>query len=134
MPVTTITIGGLNINDGINYSVSADTLTMLEAAVGEDAILVDMAYRAPVYIRSQPRARPINVGVFFLQVNVLDRKADYDVLVAASNTNAGLVPFSWTDGASTRQFLVHRNSLVPSRWFHRAELELVAPDPEPASV
>lgn len=134
MAVTSVTIGGLEINDGSNYAVSADTLTMLEAAASEDAILVDMAYRPPVYIRSQPLARPINLGVFFTNVNALDRKADYDALLTASDTSAGLVPLTWTDGATTRQFLVHRNSLVPSRWFHRADAEFVAPDPDATTV
>ena len=131
MAVTSVTIGGLEINDGANYAVSADTLTMLEAAGSNEAVMVDMQYRPPVYIRSQPTAKSIELGVFFTNVNALDRKADYDALKAASENTAGLVPLTWTDGATTKTLYVHRETLVPSRWFHRASASLVAPDPDP---
>jgi hypothetical protein len=134
MAVTSVTVGGLEINDGVTYAVSADTLTMLEAANPEDARLVDMAFRPPVYVGSQPLARPISLGVYMTATTGTQRKTDYDALKAALDNSAGLIPLTWTDGATTLQLLVHRGTLTPSRWFHRASGDLVAPDPTPVSI
>lgn len=129
MGVTAVTAGGLTIHDGITYAVSADTLTMLEAAVPEEPILVDMARRPPTYIRSQPLARPVNIGIYMLAPDANDRKTDFDALKTAFSNAAGLIPLTWTDEAGTYQLLVHCANLVPTRWFQRADGELVAPDP-----
>lgn len=134
MGVTTVTIGGLDIHDGVSYATAAETLTMLEAMSPREPVMVDMAHRSPVYIRSQIQARPVGLTVFFLQPDALDRKLDYDVLLAALNPSAGLVPLTWIDttGAPiTKTLLVHASSFVPSNWFSRASAELIAPNPEP---
>lgn len=134
MAVTSVTVGGLEINDGSTYAVSADTLTMLEAADPEEARLVDMAFRPPVFINTQPLARPISLGFYMLATTGTQRKTDFDAVKAALDNSSGLIPLTWTDGATTLQLLVHRGTLVPSRWFHRASAELTAPDPTPVSV
>ena len=134
MAVTNVTVGGLSIHDGTTYAVSADTLTMLEAANPESAVMVDMTRRHPEYIRSQPEARPITLGVYMLRPNAVDRKTDYDALVAATSNAAGLFTLTWTDGSVTKQYLVHRSSCVPETWFFRAALELTSPNPTPVTV
>lgn len=134
MGVTAVTIGGLNIHDGTTYATSADTLTMLEAANPEDPIMVDMARRPPAYIRSQVLARTINLGVYMIRTNALDRKTDFDTLKTACSNAGGLIPLTWTDGGVTKQLMVHRANVIPTRWFHRADADLVAPDPEPAII
>jgi hypothetical protein len=134
MGVTQVTIGGLDIHDGTSYATSADTLTMLEAASPSDPIMVEMARRPPVYIRSQPLARSISLGVFLIDPSALTRKADFDVLKAACSNAAGLIPLTWTDDAGTYQYYVHCSNVVPSRWFSRADCDLVAPDPDPVTI
>ena len=134
MGVTTVTVNGLDIHDGVSYATAAETLTMLEAMSPREAVMVDMAQRPPVYIRSQIQARPIGLTVFFLQPNALDRKDDYDALVAALNPSGGLVTLQWIDTTGptvTKTLLVHTSSFIPSNWFSRASGELIAPNPEP---
>lgn len=132
MGVTNVTIGGLSIHDGTKYATSADTLTMLEAMSPSDPVLVEMARRPPVYIRSQPLARTINLGVFLIRSDALDRKTDFDALKAACSNAAGLIPLTWTDEGGTHQYNVHCSNLIPTRWFARADADLVAPDPDPS--
>ena len=134
MPVTSVTVGGLEIENSATYRVTADTLTMLEASDPAEARMVDMSFRPPVFVGSQPLARSVTLGVYMLATTGTQRKTDFDALKTALDNSAGLIPLTWTDGATTLQLLVHRANLVPSRWFHRADAELVAPDPTPVTV
>lgn len=132
MGVTNVILGGLSIHDNVKYAVANDTLTTLEAMAPQNPIMVDMTNRAPVYIRSQIQARPVGLTVFLLRPNALDRKVDYDALIAAADPSAGLVALTWVDsGGPTKSLLVHASSFIPSNWFSRASSEMIAPNPIP---
>jgi hypothetical protein len=134
MGVTAVYVGGLNVHDGSHYATAADTLTMLEAMSPHEPVLVEMTNRHPVHVRSQIQARPITLTIFFLQVNALQRKADYDAVRTALDPSLGLVTLTWVDttsGTVTKTLKVHTNNFVPSNWFARASAEMVAPNPEP---
>lgn len=131
MGVTNVTLNGLLIHEDNKYAVGADTLTMLEAMSPYEPVLVDMAHRHPVYIRSQVQARPITLVVYFLRPDANDRKLDYDALLAAVDPSTGLKTLSWTDGATTKSLRVIASSFIAVNWFASASGELVAPNPEP---
>lgn len=135
MGVTAVSVNGLAIHDGLKYAVGADTLTMLEAMSPHEPVLVEMANRPPVYVRSQIQARPITLVVFLLRNDANDRKIDYDALLVAINpATPGLKVLSWTDGGTTKTLRTVTSSLIPSNWFSRASAELVAPNPEPIII
>lgn len=131
MGVTNVTINGLVIHEDTKYAVGADTLTMLEAMAPYEPVMVEMAARHPVYIRSQIQARPITLVVYFLRPDANDRKTDYDALITAVNPATGLKTLSWTDDVSTKSLQVIVNTFIPARWFPSASAELVAPNPQP---
>lgn len=131
MGVTSVTLGGLEINDNVNFAVNNDTLYLLEAMAPREPVMVDMSNRPPVYVRSQIQARPLTIVVMLLNFDANDRKADFDTLVAAADPSLGLVELTWTDEVSTKSLLVHINGFIPSNWFSRASAEMIAANPIP---
>lgn len=57
------------------------------------------------------------------------RRTDYDALVTALTT-AGLVGLTWIDGATTKRYWCHVDSIEPSVWLTRASVALIAPKPD----
>lgn len=130
MAITSVTIGGLDVSDGTSYIYGDDLVGQLYAVTPMETVAVDRARQTPLYGRSQPQARSISMTVFFLQTDAADRKADFDSLVAAVANPVGssLISLRWTDAAVTYEYLVHRQTLIPDRWFAKATLDLTSYD------
>jgi len=126
--ITSVTLGGVDIHDGVDYAAGAEMAYALEAMATYEAVAVDMADRYPFLVREQIQAKTIPIVVFLLGSTYAARKSAWDSLLAAAR--ALTVELSWTDG-STKTLDVHVEDLQPTTWFSRVTGQAVAFNPIP---
>ena len=124
----------LEINDGVTYAVATDTLYALTAGDPSEPKMIEMASRYPAYGGIIQKARTVPLLVFLLRRNALDRRADFDTLLAALDNGSGLVQVQWTEDLVTKRYLCHVSALTSTQWFTRASADLTAPNPTPEIV
>lgn len=133
MAITSVTVGGLQINDQVVYAVLQATALALGATKPTRPRLVEMAGRSPVYVGRQPHEKQIPLVVMLLGPTYALRKTAYDALAAVLDSDT-LVTLGWTDAGVTSSLLVVSTELTPSAWYNRGTAQLIAPNPVPVVV
>ena len=131
MAVYDALVGGVSVNDGTRFAVAIETILEAESAVPETPVLVDMAARAPHYVRSQVVAREFSINLFLLDPSYPQRRVDYAYLQTLLAPDAQ-VPFQWTLGDSVvKTLVVAVMSIIPNAWLTRCSAVVTAANPFP---
>lgn len=131
MAVTSITINGLEVNDGITYISGAPMLSALRATTVKTPVMLEMQNNTPWFVRYQPKAREFPLIVYLLEPTYQLRAAAWDALAAALDVDVPF-PVSWTENGDTHTLLVvTSDAIVPDTYFNRASGTLQAPDAVP---
>jgi len=129
--ITSVSLGALDIHDGVDYASGEEMAYALEAIPPRDPVAVDMADRYPFYVRQQIQPKTIPVVVYLLGATYSARKTAWDALAtAALGDPIGIVQLTWNDGSS-HTLDIHVDELQPNEWFSRVSGQAVAFNPVP---
>lgn len=128
--IVNVLANGLELLDSTKYGVTTDTLYMLEQLTPREAVMVDMQYRAPVFVRTQYRALPFTMGIMLREPSAEQRETDWLALLTAIDVPDSLFTLQWIRAnATSRSLKIAVNTALASLWFSRGSLECVAPAP-----
>lgn len=128
--ITSITLDGLELFDGADYSAGAEMAAALEAPDPKSNVMLELSGAPPWFIRRQPEERTIPLVVNLLGRFFSDRETAWEALKAVCDTEVP-VPLVWTNGATSKTLYVLPTEIMPNVWFHLVRGTLIAPDPTP---
>lgn len=131
----TVSLDGINIGATPAIALSADALAAMEAAAPASPIVIPMAARFPVFVRSQPVSTTMALTGFLLERTYQQRRTTYANLEAALRASDGLVPLTWSAGDGVvKEVQVFIQTVTPDAFYQRFAIEILVPDPEPIAL